>query len=277
VLTRPSDRQLKRAKGPELLAELRALRDAAHVSLYFGPRTADAAAAALVLGAGNPVDPPPPLRYRSVAAPTIFFLHKDVAQARIDIVLPRGPQPAGDRPRAELLGHVLGGDMSGMAFQEIREARGLAYHAGAHLDLGDRVGDDAALIGSLGTQCDKAAGALGLMLELLRRPELAPDRVAVARLALLREYASERITPRSRPGWVQSWLDLGHPGDPRLGAAQIIRTVELEALQSYLAEFAGAAAIVSVLGDRRRVDLERLRALGEVQVVAPGALFPYAR
>ncbi|MFY0541640.1 hypothetical protein [Nannocystis pusilla] len=172
---------------------------------------------------------------------------------------------------------MLGGDMSGMAFQEIREARGLAYHAGAHLDLGDRVGDDAALLGSLGTQCDKAGGALELMLDLLRRTELAPDRVAAARLGLLREYASERITPRSRPGWVQSWLDLGHPGDPRLGAAQTIRTVELAALQAYLAEFAASAPIVSILGDRRRVDLDRLRALGEVQIVTPAALFPYAR
>ncbi|WP_434416554.1 insulinase family protein [Nannocystis pusilla] len=277
VLTRPSDKQLRRAKGPELLAELRALRDAAHATLYFGPRTDEAAAAALVLGAGVPVEPPPPLRYRSVAAPTIFFLHKDVAQARIDIVLPRPPQPVSERPRAELLGHVLGGDMSGMAFQEIREARGLAYHASAHLDLGDRLGDDAALLGSLGTQCDKAGGALGLMLDLLRRTELAPDRVAAARLGLLREYASERITPRSRPGWVQSWLDLGHPGDPRLGAAQTIRTVELADLQAYLAEFAASAPIVSILGDRRRVDLDRLRALGEVQIVTPAALFPYAR
>ncbi|MCY1053842.1 M16 family metallopeptidase [Nannocystis sp. SCPEA4] len=276
-LTRPSDKQLRRAKGPELVAELRALRDAAHVSLYFGPRPADVAAAALVLGQGRPVDPPPPLRYRSVAAPTIFFLHKDVAQARIDIVLPRPPQPVGERPRAELLGHVLGGDMSGMAFQEIREARGLAYHAGAHLDLGDRLGDDAALVGSLGTQCDKAGGALALMLDLLRTSELAPDRVAAARLALLREYASERISPRSRPGWVQSWADLGHLADPRLAAAQTIRTVEPAALQAYLAEFAGTAPIVSVLGDRKRVDLDRLRALGEVHVVTPSTLFSHAR
>lgn len=277
VLTRPSDRQLQHARRPELLAELRALRDAAHVSLYFGPRDAAAAGAALVLGAGAPVEPPPPLRYRKVDRPTIFFLHKDVAQAQIDVVLPRPPPAPGDRPRAELLGQIFGGDMSGLAFQEIREARGLAYHAGVHLDLGDRLGDDAALLGSLGTQCDKAGGALALMLELVRDSSLAPDRLAAARLALLREYASDRISPRARPGWVQTWLDRGETGDPRPAAAQAIRDLELAALQDYLREFAGAAPIVSVLGDRRKVDLDRLRALGEVRVVAPGALFPYKR
>ena len=88
---------------------------------------------------------------------------------------------------------------------------------------------------------------------------------------------AHRISPRSRPGWVQSWADLGHLADPRLAAAQTIRTVEPAALQAYLAEFAGAAPIVSVLGDRKRVDLDRLRALGEVHVVAPAALFSHAR
>lgn len=277
VLTRPSDRQLRRARGPDLLAELHALRDSAHVSLYFGPRAAADVAAAVVLGAGRPVGPPPPLRYRSAAGTTIFFLHKDVAQAQIDIVIPRPPAPISDRPRAELLTQILGGDMSGLAFQEIREARGLAYHAGAHLDLGVRLGDDAALVGSLGTQCDKASGALALLLDLLRGTALAPDRVAVARLALLREYATDRISPRARPGWVQSWRDQGEPGDPRPATALALRDLDLATLQAYLAQFADAPVLVSVLGDRRKVDLDRLRALGDVHVVAPAALLPYAR
>lgn len=277
VLTRPSDRQLRRARGDDLVAEIRRLRDAAHVTLYFGPASADDVARVAVLGAGQPVPPRPPLRYRAVPRTTLFFLHKDVTQAQIDVVLPRPPAVPGDRPRAELLTHVIGGDMSGLAFQELREARGLAYHAGARVDLGLRRGDDTALHGDIATQADKATEALALLLDLLRGSALDPDRVAAARLALLREYASDRILPRARPGWILTWRDQGEPGDPRPATLAALRDLDVAALQDYLAAFAGSPAIVSVLGDRRRIDLARLRALGDLREVTPADLFPYRR
>lgn len=276
VLTRPSDRQLQRARGPQLVAELRGLLDAAHTTLYFGPRPADAVADALVLGAGAPVTPRPPLRHRPARGTVIYFMHKDVTQAQVDVVLALPPAGPADRAPAELISHALGGDMSGLAFQEIREARGLAYHAGAFIDLGARPDDQAALHGSLASQGDKAADALALLLDLLRARTLAPERLAAARLALLREYATHRISPRARPGQVDAWLERGEPADPRPAIRRSLQDLDVAAVEALLARFAGAPAIVSVLGDRRRVDLARLRALGELVEVRPAELFPYS-
>jgi hypothetical protein len=56
-----------------------------------------------------------------------------------------------------------------------------------------------------------------------------------------------------------------------------LQQADLAALQSYLARLGGAPVVISVLGDRRRVDLERLRSLGKFIEVKPADLFPYGR
>lgn len=277
VLARPSDRQLREARGPALAHDLAALWDSAHWTLYFGPREGEAAAAALVLGAGRPTAPRPPLRHREVTGTRVYFLHKDTAQAVIDVVFPQSPAAREDRPFAELLTQVYGGDMSGLAFQEIREARGLAYRATAYVELGARPDDEAALVGSLGTQADKGAEALALLLDLMHAPALTEDRLVAARTGLLREYATSRISPRARPGWVQAWLEQGEPGDPRPWMRARLQALDLAALRGYAARFGGAPAVISVMGDRTRIGLDRLRALGEVVEVTPEMLFPHRR
>ncbi|MBA3550125.1 MAG: insulinase family protein [Nannocystis sp.] len=282
ILARPSNRQLKQARGADLADELRVLSDLSHHTLYFGPRSPAAAAAALEFGAGNPVAPRPPRRLRTAERPTIYFVHRDMAQAQIEVVLPLPPLLRADRPAARLLNHVLGGDMSGLVFQEIREARGLAYRAGAYLAAGARPCDASALIGQLGTQADKSREALTLLLDLMQRPTLTAERVTAGRSALVRELRSTRIPPRRVPDWVQAWEEREEPHDPRpeefarLEALGRPHAAE-QALGDLLRRHTGDPALISVLGDRRRIDLAGLRELGELIELRATDLFSHAR
>ena len=258
ILTRPADRQLRQARGPELARELAVLADSSRHHLYFGPRDPDALVTALPASAGHPVAPRPPRALRPLAAPTIFFLHRDMAQAQIEVALASPPLPRADRPAARLQNQILGGDMSGLVFQQIREARGLAYSASALLVAGARDIDGTALLGRLGTQADKSREALALLLEILRTPDPGDDRIAAARVALTREMVATRIPPRRVPDWVQVWTERGETGDPRpweLATLQSLAAPQLQALQHHFT----APAIVSVLADRRRIDGQRQR------------------
>jgi len=277
ILTRPSDRQLRHARGPELARELAVLADSSRTTLYFGPRSAADLAAALPRSAGAPVPPRPPRALRPLARPTIFFLHRDMAQAQIEVALASPPLPRELRPAARLLNQVLGGDMSGLIFQEIREARGLAYSASGLLASGARPDDAAALIGRLGTQADKSRDALAVLHELLHRATPGDDRIAAARVALTRETVATRIPPRRVPDWVQAWTDRGESSDPRaweLATLQTLAAPQLRALQDHFA----APAIVSVLADRRRIDLAALQQLLQAELIElrAGDIFPYA-
>ena len=278
VLARPSNQQLRAARGDDLVRELHGLADMAHHSLYFGPRAAAAVAPALPPCAGRPPPPRPPRRLRSLARPTIYFVHRDMAQAQIEVALAQSPLPRADRPAARLINHVLGGDMSGLVFQEIREARGLAYSAMGLLATGARPVDACALIGKLGTQADKSREALELLLELLRRPALAGDRVAAARIALTREMVATRIPPRRVPDWVQAWEERGEAGDPRAWELEQLQALGPAQLQSLLDRFAAVPAIVSVLGDRRRLDVlspQTLSGAAELIELRTADIFPH--
>lgn len=277
ILTRPSDRQLRHARGPELARELAVLADSSRTTLYFGPRSAADLAAALPRSAGAPVPPRPPRALRPLARPTIFFLHRDMAQAQIEVALASPPLPRELRPAARLLNQVLGGDMSGLIFQEIREARGLAYSASGLLASGARPDDAAALIGRLGTQADKSRDALAVLHELLHRATPGDDRIAAARLALTREIVATRVPPRRVPDWVQAWTERGELEDPRpaeLASLQSLTAPQLRALQDRFS----APAIVSVLADRRRIDLPALQQLLQAELIElrAGDIFPYA-
>ena len=283
VLARPSDRQLRQARGPELARELHDLLDMSHQTLYFGPRPAEAVAELLPPSAARPVAARAPRLLRSPARPTIFLLHRDMTQAQIEVALPDAPLPRDDRPTARLLNQLLGGDMSGLVFQEIREARGLAYNAAGALSSGARPADASALLGKLGTQADKSSEALALLLEILRRPALAGDRVAAARVALVRELVASRIPPRRVADWVHAWDERGEPADPRPWELAQLQTPDTAALQRRLDQLVGrftaTPAIISVLGDRRRLELAEMQAhAGGAELIELRAqdIFPYA-
>jgi predicted Zn-dependent peptidase len=262
LLAAPSNAALQRATGKQLAAQLAALPDLAHTTLYFGPLSAEDAKAAVAFGrAHRPVPPRPPRSYRQVTAPTLFFAHKDTTQARVNLTFPQPPLPREQRPVADMLGRILGGDMSGIIFQEVREARGLAYSAYGAYRFGERPIDPSVLYGALGTQADKTLDALTLILQLLRDPPLSAERFEAARTAAIAEHRSDYIRARSRPYVAYTWDRRGEPEDPRAWEYTAVQALELAAVQGFAARFAAAPLIISVMGDKNRIELAALRRL----------------
>ena len=169
-LQAPSNRALAKARRKGLRALVSELFGYEHRTLYYGPRTAEAVAPIVARGRDHrPTGDAQTRVWRKVAAPQIFFLHKDGAKATVRFVLPDGAAPRDDRPAAELYSEYLSGNMSALVFQEIRESRGLAYSASSYLDTGDRPRDAAGLLGFVSTQAEKLPVAIETFLSLLPR------------------------------------------------------------------------------------------------------------
>ena len=79
-----------------------------------------------------------------------------------------------DRYAFTVLNQALGGGMSSLVFQEIREARGLAYSAVSVFSPGTRPRDASGLLGFLSTQADKTPEALATLIDLCGAPEDEP-------------------------------------------------------------------------------------------------------
>lgn len=272
----PSNKQLQSARLPQLRALLGQLTSYQHRTSYFGPRSADDAAGAVVLGKQfRPLAKRPPATYRKVRGARIFFLHKEVAQSNISIVLPKAPLPAPDIARARLYNEYIGGGMGALIFQEIREARGLAYSArGFHVD-GQRPSDQSAVFGLMGTQSDKTLEALGTMLELIRNMPVQPSRLAIAKTSLDAEYRSSRVAPRRVASRVIRWQERGFDSDPGEREWRTISGLTEADLEAFARRFADGPVIISILGDRNRIDMKALAKIAPVTEVRLGQVFGY--
>jgi predicted Zn-dependent peptidase len=270
-LLEPSNRDITRAAGPALARLLSALPDHQHRTTYFGPRSGAEVAAVVGLGRKHRrVKPRDPLRYRPVAAPQVFFAHQTTAQAQVRIAWRHPPLPNDRRLVSRLFTEYVGGGMGSLVFQEIREARGLAYSAWAYHSANPRPRDETALIAGMGTQADKTAEAMAAMFEILGGLTIDPQRFETARASLDQEFRASRVDPRWAAAWVLSWDDQGFRSDPRPDQWKALTETQGPSLEEFGRALVKGTPVVSVHGDRERIDLdalaERHGKLVEVQV-----------
>ncbi|MGB1013423.1 MAG: insulinase family protein, partial [Nannocystaceae bacterium] len=256
----PSDAVLRRTRGETLQTILTGIARLPHTTMYFGSHEPQSLTPLVDLGKTVPHAGSSYLRhYREIDRPTLFFVDKPMAQAMIEVLLPSGPLDTTEEPLAIALQYLMGNDSGGVVFQELRESRGLAYSAYASFELPRRPGDEASLYAHVGTQAEKTVSALGLLLELLRNPPIDPPRFANTQKSLTEEYLTSAIVPRDMPYWMHRWRTRGHSGDPRAQELAAISALELADLQAFGKKVADAHPIISLLGDRKRIDFEALR------------------
>jgi predicted Zn-dependent peptidase len=197
----------------------------------------------------------------------VFLLHHAGAQASVTVYRCAGPRVAGTEVAGAWLSTGLSGP-AGLIFQELREARALAYSTGGGLSRGERLGDDDLLWGTASTEPPRAHEAAGLLVAMLQDglPMLISDeaRVESARVRLLQQLRSERVGFRSVPGAVRAWGLLGHEEDPREAWRGELARATGQTLQDAVEQLTLGPPLVVVVGDLERVDQGALAALGPV-------------
>ncbi len=278
----PSNAALAAAKPATLRRLMRTVLDYRGRTIYFGTRSADQAAALLgreKTSRGRTRFPDPGdawvRTFREVDGPIVYFLDKEVAKASVRFVYPSAPMTREQRPLGRLYTQVLSGNMSAAVFQELRESSGLAYSAYAGVDAGRTPEDASALMGVLSTQTDKTPDAIARFLALLQSPPLSSSRVQEAREALDHEYRSTRIAPRWLGPTVVEWEEMGERADPRAWEWAQVKEADAAALEAFARTMVQAPVIFAVVGEKARVGMDALRAIGEVKEVQPETLFGY--
>jgi predicted Zn-dependent peptidase len=180
--------------------------------------------------------------------------------------------------KSNLFNQYVGGGMGGLIFQEIREARGLAYSAWAFHATGDHKGDDSAVIAGLGTQADKTIEAVGTLLGLITPLKVEASRFKTAKTSLDADFRKTRITPRARAGSVFAWHDLGLESDPRPGEYVALQSAEASQMESFANERTKVPPVMAISGDSGRIDLKELAKIAKVvqiKTVQAAKLFGY--
>ncbi|MDD5655828.1 MAG: insulinase family protein [Elusimicrobia bacterium] len=277
VLLQLADRELLELKEPDLRRLMAGLWDYKRRIAYVGAREPGELARLMDEGRKSYREPPPRrlLRYLRPVRDRILFTHRDMLQSRVGMF---GADEVLDPAHAvdyQFLAEYLGGDMSSVIFQEVREARALAYSAGGGYASAAQRGDENMLWGSLGTQADKTLEAALLLRGLLKSPPLSQQRFAQTAKGIEEYYRANPIGFRSVPASVLAWEDQGLAADPRPERFAAARKYTLGDLEAFSRRFADRPMTIYVLGNRDRVDLAGLRGLGDFEAKSVDELFPY--
>ena len=196
----------------------------------------------------------------------VWFLHRDAtAQAHVQLEFGSFPYDPALSPQVQLYNTYFADGMAGIVFQELREARGLAYVAGARYTPGRTRRDQNLMMGFIQTQADKAADALGAFTDLLDNMPLQENRFASARETIITGYRTGKIGFRQVIQTVRDWERRGLDPDPREGwFAEIQEKGTLDGVSAFQQEhIAGKPKLISVVGDRTVVPLEDLKRFGD--------------
>ncbi|MBI4424593.1 MAG: insulinase family protein, partial [Elusimicrobia bacterium] len=277
VLGQLTDAEVTRLELEPLKTLIRGLFAFRRDAMYVGTRQPEAVEPLLAWG-GPPYRAPPPYeprRWERVSKPAVLFVHRDQVQSNIGLFAPFEVYEPARAVDYLYYNSYMGGSMSGVIFQEVREARALAYASSGGLGAGERAGDETLVWGSLGTQADKSVEAATLLRKLLQRVPMSEGRFRETRKSVEEDFRTGVVTFREVPGAVYAWELRGIRGDPR--PERFTRALRYEAkdLEDFARPFADKPFGVFILGDRARIERQALESLGEVVELKIDDLFPY--
>ena len=179
-----------------------------------------------------------------------------MAQAQVRLEFAVGTYDEQMTPMAQLYNEYFGGGMAGLVFQELREARALAYSAWAHFFTPSRPEEENILVGAIGCQADKTLEAVRAFLSLLRIcPSIRPGGNPPIPSILI-SYRTNPIKSRSIAGFVSDYHNLGLKEDPRGNRYQTIQDTNIEDLRSFYQEqIQSKSILVSIVGDSEKSTL----------------------
>ncbi|MGI9250384.1 MAG: M16 family metallopeptidase [Pseudohongiellaceae bacterium] len=219
----------------------------------------------------------PPYRFRTarqVDANEVLVVDQQTAQAQVRIEFPDDVFDEDDSVSASIYTNYFGGSMSSVVFQELREARALAYSAGAAYLQGNRENAENLMVGVIGTQTDKTVDALDAFIDLMDNLPQSGERFDESVNAQINRYRTEKINFRNVIGAVRSWEQQGLVDDPRRQRFARLQNFSIEDMVRFQQEhLANQPKLISVMGDMSVINAQELARFGTVKEVQIDDIF----
>jgi len=271
--------EIAASTAPQLQDEIRNLLTYKHTLSYTGSLPLDQLQESLRRLYDVPAElkDTPPYRFRTarvVESNEVYVVNQATAQAQVRIEFPDGTYDEALVVPSSLYNTYFGTSMSSVVFQELREARALAYSAQAQYTQGGRLNAENLAIGAIGSQNDKTVEALGAFLDLFDNMPSSGERFEEARSSLENRYRTSTVGFRQIIGTVRSWERLGLDGDPRPERFDQLRNSTLEDMLAFQRDnIAGKPKLISIVGDLSRIDVTALAQFGTVTELQVDDLF----
>ena len=274
--------QLRQADPQQLLSLLANLPNLKHTVLYYGKLTPQELSK--VLGASHKTakklaDVPQGKPYVRQLATTNEIMIAPYDAKNIYMVMYHN-EGRDWNPEQEAVIDVFneyyGGGMNGIVFQEMREARGLAYSASAYYNTPNKKGEKEFYQAYIITQNDKMMDAVNQFHVILNEMPASENAFQIAKDATTKQLASQRTTKMST---IYAYLNAQRRGidyDMNEKVYNALPALKLQDIVDFeKQQMANKANRYIILGDEKELDMESLGKLGPVKRLTTEEIFGY--
>jgi predicted Zn-dependent peptidase len=274
--------ELRQANPQQLLGLLANLSNLKHTVLYYGKLTP--AELSKVLGATHKTaktlaDVPKgkPYERQQAATNEVLIAPYDAKNIYLLMYNNEGRDWNPDREAVvDLFNEYYGGGMNGIVFQEMREARGLAYSAAAFYVTPSKKGEKEFSQAYIITQNDKMMDAVNQFHVILNEMPASENAFRIAKDAVTKQLASQRVTKFSV---ISDYLMAKRRGIDYDINEKIYNALPALTLQD-IVDFekqvmANKQYRYIILGDEKELDMKALEQLGPIRRLTTEEIFGY--
>ena len=276
-----SNEEVMALTSEQLLGLVKDILNKEHTILYYGPQ--DESDVRKVLAEHHKYSDNPEKLVRKynkkqiVDQPMVFVAHYDSRQFNYIQYSDRGEKfSMEDVPAIELFNEYFGGGMNTIVFQEMREARALAYSAGANLSSPSYLDDTYCFYARIGSQNDKLKAAVEAFDLIINEMPESDKSFQIAKTGLESVLRTSRTTGMAV---LNSYLNAKELGLTEPLAKKVYDNLADLTLEDVVAcqkkWIKGRTYIYGILGDVNDLDFKYLKTLGTVKQISLEEVFGY--
>ncbi|NMW18907.1 MAG: insulinase family protein [Chlorobiaceae bacterium] len=276
-----SNEKLETITSQELLAEIQKLLHYRHRVLYYGPDTSSRILSELRSVRQYPESfetVPASLPYKDLEQHDnlVYLVDYNMTQAEVLLLTKDEVYDYSMAPLINLFNEYYGGGMSSVVFQELREAKALAYSVFSVYKTPKQRHEHNYIVSYIGTQADKLPEALEGISTLMHELPKSPESFASAKNGILQKISTERLTRTEILFNYEEAVRLGHPYDIRKDIYRDAATMSLSDIEKFHRNhFVNKKHVMLVLGKKENLDMETLRKYGTVKELTLEDIFSY--
>ncbi|MEI8031932.1 MAG: insulinase family protein [Chlorobiaceae bacterium] len=276
-----SNEELEKVSSRELIDELQNLLQYRHRVLYFGPASSNEILGELRSVRHYPESfktPPQIDHFPELEQPEnlVYVVDYDMTQAEVMMLTRDEIYDQKMVPLVTLFNEYYGGGMSSVVFQELREAKALAYSVFSVYRSPKQKGQHNYIVSYIGTQADKLPEAIEGIRHLMNELPKSPDLFASARNGIMQKLSTERLTRSEILFNYEDAVRLGHDHDIRREIYGDTEALGFEDIEKFHKKhFGDKKHVMLVLGKRENLDMKTLQKYGTVRELTLKDVFGY--
>ena len=277
-----SNKELSNVGSEELLSNIKQLPTINHRVLYYGPLTITDLVSSLYMTQKSGVElkelKSEPQPSKGVEVPNVLFAQYDAKQVYYMQYSCRNEERwnISYSPLANLYNSYFSGGMNAIVFQEMREARGLAYSAYSYLASGKLPHHPYYFYAFIATQNDKVQQAVEAFDEIIEEMPRSEAAFELAKSGMLANIESKRTTKQDI---LWSYIEaekFGLTEDINKTIYNGTKALTLDDVVKFQQEFIkGRPYTYCILGDKNDLDMRYIRSLGKVKFLSQEEIFGY--